>query len=119
MRQLFELRPWYQLVPDQSLIASGLGEGETRAQAARAEDRSFAIIYLPKGNSIGVRLDCLSGKEAQARWYDPRLGTWRDIGRFPNAGTQEFVAPSQGEKEDWVLVLEEAGKGLPMEGAGG
>ena len=28
------------------------------------------------------------------------------IGPYSNKGTQEFVAPSRGEQEDWVLVLD-------------
>jgi hypothetical protein len=35
MRKLFELRPWYKMAPDQSVIAMGQGEGEDRLQAAR------------------------------------------------------------------------------------
>jgi len=115
MRRLFELRPWYQLVPDQSVIASGQGEGETHVQAARTQDGSFLIAYLPQGDRVGIHMDRISGQNVQARWYDPRLGTWRDIGRFPNRGTQAFSAPSQGDKEDWVLVLEDAASTLPLE----
>src|SRR5438309_7818645 len=57
MRRLFELRPWYKLVPDQSVIASGQGEGEDHIQAARADDGSFAIAYLPHGGKIGMHMD--------------------------------------------------------------
>jgi hypothetical protein len=60
-------------------------------------------------------MDRVSGPEVQARWYHPRLGTWRDIGHFPNAGTHVFAPPSSGDKEDWVLVLEDAGKDYPLE----
>src|SRR5436190_6333712 len=60
LRRLFELRPWYQLVPDQSVIAVGQAEGEDHIQAARAEDGSFLIAYLPTGKSITVALDKLS-----------------------------------------------------------
>ena len=114
MRRLFELRPWHQLVPDQSVIASGQGEGESHVQAARAEDGSFLIAYLPQGNPVGIHMNRISGQEVQARWYDPRVATWRDIGRFANAGTQVFAAPSRGDKSDWVLVLEDAARDFPL-----
>jgi hypothetical protein len=114
-RRLFELRPWYQLIPDQSVIASGQGEGESHIQAARAEDGSFLIAYLPQGNPVGIHMNRISGQDVQARWYDPRVGTWRGIGRFPNTGTHEFAAPSRGDKSDWVLVLEDAGRNYPLE----
>jgi hypothetical protein len=115
MRRLFELRPWHQLVPDQSVIASGQGEGENHVQAARAADASFLIAYLPQGNPVGIHMDAISGQTVQARWYDPRVGTWRDIGQFPNAGTREFAAPSRGDKHDWVLVLEDAERNYPLD----
>lgn len=117
MRNLFELRPWYKLVPDQSVIASGQKGGEDHIQAGRADDGSFVITYLPHGGTIGVRMDKLTGRTIKARWYDPRTGTWRDIGEFPSTGTREFTAPSAGDHDDWVLVLDDAAKGYPTERA--
>src|SRR5260370_19567614 len=93
MRRLFELRPWYKLVPDQSVVVSGLGEGEDHVQAARAQDGSFLIAYLPQGHPVGIQMAKISGKNVKARWYDPREGTWREIGEDANTGTREFVAP--------------------------
>ncbi len=54
--------PGTQLVPDQSVIASGHGEGESHVQAARAEDGSFLLAYLPQGNPVGIHMDRLSGR---------------------------------------------------------
>jgi hypothetical protein len=113
MRRLFELRPWHKLVPDQSLIAAGQGEGEDLVRAARASDGSFVIAYLPTGKPVTIKMDIVSGKTVKAQWYDPRKGTWQKIGEYPNKGNREFVAPSKGERSDWVLVLEDAAKDLP------
>src|SRR5262249_35213309 len=115
MRRLFELRPWYKLVPDQSVLASGQGDGADHVQAARAVDNSFLIAYLPQGSPVRIHMDKISGKKVKARWYDPREGTWRDIGEYANTGTREFVAPSRGARSDWVLVLDDAEKGYPTE----
>jgi hypothetical protein len=115
MRRLFKLRPWYTLVPDQSVLASGPGEAADHIQAARAEDGGFVIVYLPTGKPVRIHMDKLSGEEVKARWYDPRQGTWTEIGNFANKEVREFVTPSQGEKEDWVLVLDDAAKKYPTE----
>jgi hypothetical protein len=115
MRRLFELRPWYRLVPDQSAIASGQGDGEDHIQAARAADGSFLIAYLPHGRTVGIPMDKLTGPTVKARWFDPRNGEWHDIGAYPNTGQHEFQAPSQGDHDDWVLVLDDAAKGYPTE----
>ena len=114
MRRLFELRPWYRLVPDQSVIAAGQAEGEDHVRAARADDGSFVIAYLPSGKPVSVAMAKVAGTAVKAHWYDPRKGTWLSIGEFANAGVREFTAPSRGEKDDWVLVLEDAAKKYPV-----
>jgi hypothetical protein len=112
MRRLFELRPWYKLVPDQALLAAG--QGEDLVRAARAEDGSFAIAYLPTGKPVSIKMDRITGKAVKAQWYDPRKGTWRAIGTFPSTGVRAFTAPSRGEKDDWVLVLEDDARKYPV-----
>jgi hypothetical protein len=106
MRRLFEERPWHKLVPDQSAIASDQGEGAQRLIAARAGDGSFVIAYTPLGRPLSTRMDKVTGAKVAARWYDPRDGSWSDIGEFANTGAREFTAPSQGPASDWVLVLD-------------
>ena len=64
---------------------------------------------------MSVALDKLSGKKVKAQWYDPRKGTWSPIGEFDRSGIRKFEAPSTGEKDDWVLVLEDAMKKFPLE----
>jgi hypothetical protein len=113
MRRLFELRPWYKLVPDQSVISAGQGKGEDHIQAGRAEDGSFLIAYLPHGGKVGVHLDKITGEKVTARWYDPRTGAWRAIGEYPATGAREFVAPTHGPRDDWVLVLDDTAKRYP------
>ncbi|MBM3334148.1 DUF4038 domain-containing protein, partial [Candidatus Sumerlaeota bacterium] len=106
MRQLLEQRPWHKVVPDQTMIASATGEGTKRIVAARAEDGAFAIAYTPNGLPVSIHMNKLRGPQVEARWYDPRTGAWKAIGQYPNQGVQEFVGPSQGEKDDWVLALD-------------
>src|SRR5262245_57420407 len=113
MRRLFELRPWYKLVPDQSVVAFGQEEGESHIQAARAEDGSFLIAYTPLGRSVGIHMHKLSGKRITARWFDPRNGKWSEAGEYASTGSRELVAPSAGDRDDWVLVLEDAARGYP------
>jgi hypothetical protein len=113
MRRLFALRPWHRMVPDQSVVASGQGPLEDHIQAARGADGGFAVAYAPFGNPFGVRMDEISGARAVANWYDPRNGTWQRIGEYATTGVQVFTPPSHGEQDDWVLVLDDAARGLP------
>jgi hypothetical protein len=83
--------------------------------AARAEDGSVVIAYLPTEKLVSIKMDKLSGKSVKARWYDPREGMWQEIAEYPNTDTREFVPPAQGAKRDWVLVLDDAENGYPIE----
>jgi hypothetical protein len=103
------------MVPDQSVIAAGQGEGEDHIRAARAEDGSFLIAYLPQGKPVGIDLARISGSEVKAQWFDPRNGAWLPIGQYASSGVREFAPPSTGEKDDWVLVLEDSRKNFPVE----
>lgn len=115
MRKLFELRPWYKMAPDQSVIAGGQGEGEHHIQAARAEDGSFAIAYLPLGEPVEIHMDKIIGAKVKAQWYNPRNGEFLKIGTHPNEGIRAFKVPSGEGSEDWVLVLDAAGFGYRNE----
>ena len=116
MRRLFEKYSWHKLVPDQSVIVGSQGSGEDHVRSARAGDGTVVIAYLPSGKPVTIRMDKISGNTAKAQWYDPREGTWQRIGAYPNTGDREFTPPSNGDTNDWVLVLEEessAPSGIP------
>ena len=113
-RRLFELRPWYLLVPDQSVIAVGQGEGENHTQAARANDGSFLITYSTFGNQFGIDMSSINGERIIAQWFNPRDGKTIYIGHYPNRGIQIFSPPTNYDKDDWVLVLDDEGRKLPL-----
>jgi len=105
MRRLFEQFAWEKLVPDQSLIVSENAEDEDHVRAAIANDGSFAILYIPTGKPLHVRLSKLVGKEVDAEWYNPREDSRMLSESAPKADSLVFTPPSIGDEEDWVLVL--------------
>jgi hypothetical protein len=109
-RRLFELRPWYLMVPDQTVIAAGQGEEENHIQAAKAADGSFIIAYSPFGSPFSIHMRSVSAANVKAQWYDPRQGNWLHIGEYSNVGVERFNPPTHGEQDDWILVLEDAQK---------
>ncbi len=114
---LFRSRKWYELVPDpkHEVVTKGLGEfmGLDYLAAARAADGGTVIAYMPSSRTITVDMSKISGSQARAWWFDPRSGAASAAGAFATRGLREFTPPGRG---DWVLVLDDASKGLPKPG---
>jgi len=111
LRGLVESRPFWRQAPDPSLLASGPGEELEHTAAMRGD--GCAMVYTPSGKPFTVRLDKLDGRQVKACWYDPRTGKTIAIGQFDRRGDREFVPPgTPGVGNDWVLVLDDPGRGL-------
>ncbi len=109
MRALIESRDWTKLVPDRSLVTKGLGDKGSYVPAARAQDGTFAYLYIPVRKEVSVDLGTISGIGAKASWFDPRTGESTPIGEYPNKGSKAFIPPTGPGDPDYVLVLETAG----------
>lgn len=114
LRSLMESRPFHLRTPDQTLLVSEQKTGSRHAQAARAEDGSYAMIYLAAPDPVEIDLDELTGEKIIAWWYDPRTGVAQQIAEFSRAGRRTFTPPPGGP--DWVLVLDDAGRGYGRPG---
>lgn len=106
LRSVFESRPFHKLLPDQSLVFGRVADGDDTIRAAIAEDGSFAMAYLAKGQTVRMKLAGFSGDIVEAWWFNPRDGSARSIGTFKTGEVQAFAPPSSGVKNDWLLVLD-------------
>jgi hypothetical protein len=114
VRKLVESRPYLVRVPDQSILVSE-GDGIDHRQATRGND--YLFVYAPTGKPFEIRTGKISGKTLQAWWYDPRTGSATKIREVQNTGTLSFTPPGEaGRGNDWVLVLDDAGKHFPPPG---
>jgi len=120
LRTLIESRPVLDRIPDQSMLVNqGSGSSE-RIQATRGKD--YAFIYSAYGRTIIFKPGKISGATLNAYWYDPRTGKSKFIGRFANNKQLSFVpplpvnSPVPSQREDWVLVLDDASKKYSMPG---
>lgn len=107
LRRLIESRPMLDRVPDPALVTDARSVYE-RVQATRGTD--YAFVYSSKGKSFTVNLGRISGEKVAAAWYNPRNGETTAAGVFDNKGQQTFQPPSEGYGQDWVLILDDAGK---------
>lgn len=105
LKDLMLSRPYFDRVPDQTLVAGENGEKYDYIVATRGND--YAMLYTYNGRPFSVNMGKIEGKDVKASWFNPRDGKYTEIGVFPNTGVAEFT-PEGGKVDgnDWVLVLD-------------
>ncbi len=115
--EFFRSRAWNKLVPDlnHTLLTSGYGDinNSSYGAAALTQDGSSAIIYVPDYRELTVNLTLITGTQTHGWWYQPSTGTVNDLKLISDSPSQSFIPPSAG---DWLLVLDDASKGLGSPG---
>ncbi len=97
VKTLFASRPWYTLVPDDSLLTDRGYFGEQNyVTAAVSEKHKFAIAYFPSNRTVTI------SKEMKGRWFDPVSG------KFAEARGKALTPPAKnaGGDPDFILLLE-------------
>ena len=74
------------------------------AVATRGVDGRHALVYLPTGKTVRVKVGTLA-HGLVATWVDPRTGARRPIGPVGAVATSTFTPPTSGGANDWVLEL--------------
>lgn len=104
LKKLMLSRPYFDRVPDPSLVADQGGKYNYQA-ATRGAD--YAFIYTYNGRNIKVNMGKIKGDEVKASWYSPVDGSVKELQTFPNKGVLEFDPPGEPKDgNDWVLILD-------------
>ena len=106
LKRLIESHSALDRIPDQSLIAEGQGEKGQYITAFRDKDNKYAMIYLPVGRKIAVSTSFVEGDSILVSWFDPRIGKTENAGKLKREPVMEFVSPTTGVENDWVLIIE-------------
>lgn len=105
LKNLMLSRPYFDRIPDQSLLAGENGARYDYQVATRGNE--FAFIYTYNGKMITVNTGKIAGDSLKATWYNPRNGEKIGIGQYENSGILEFDPPGDPEEgNDWVLILD-------------
>ncbi len=105
LKNLILSRPFFERIPDQSLIAGENGERYNYQAATRGGN--YAFIYTYNGRNIKANLDVFTAEKIEAAWFNPRDGKQTRLDEFDNTGIVEFDPPGEPEDgNDWVLVLD-------------
>jgi hypothetical protein len=115
--EFFKSRAWDKLIPDlnHTLLTAGYGDLNNGSYGAAAitRDGSSAVMYVPDYRELTVNLTLISGAQTHVWWYQPSTGNVTDMKLISDSPSQSFVPPSSG---DWLLVLDDATKGLGSPG---
>ena len=105
LKKLMLSRPFFERVPDQTLIDGDNGQKYEHLMATRGKD--YAMIYTYTGRNIPVHMGKIGGEKVKASWFKPTNGEINEIGEFDNIGTHEFDPPGEPTNgNDWVLLLD-------------
>jgi hypothetical protein len=105
LKRLILSKPYLERKPDQSLIADEQGEKYNYLVATRGNN--YAFIYTYTGRTMKISMGKINGDNVRATWFDPRTGSYQEIGTYENSGMLEFDPPGTvANGNDWVLQLE-------------
>jgi hypothetical protein len=105
VNKFFTNYPFEKLKPAQEIVLGNNPENEDHIQAAVADDISFALVYLAKGQDVKLDLSQFQNLK-KVNWFNPRDGKTQKSGKLDHLGIMEFTPPSSGIGNDWMLVLE-------------
>jgi hypothetical protein len=115
--RLMRSREWQTLMPDfgNTVIKDGFGSWGKSDYVASAltADKNTYIAYVPSARRLTVDLTAISGSKAVCWWYDPRTGQAFSQGIYSTLKQHSLIPP---DNNDWVLVIDNAGKGFPPPG---
>jgi len=104
LKKLLLSRPYFERVPDQSLIVD---PGKKYEYLLATRGVGYAFIYTYTGRRLKVNPAVLGATQVEASWYSPRDGSWKKIGLFPGKGVLTVDPPGEpAPGNDWVLVLD-------------
>lgn len=116
LKYLMLSRPFYETVPDSTIVLNQSTEEQEYKAALRSRDSMFLMVYSPVGGDINVSLEIFENKKVDLWWYDPRTGA-AFFDRKIKAGKNVLLeSPSSGRGNDWILIIDDASKKMSKPG---
>lgn len=113
LKNLMLSRPYFERIPDQSVLAGDNGTRYDFMIATRGA--RYLMVYTYSGKPFQVRSSALPAKRLRAWWFDPRTGKAQPAQTQEAAAIRTFSPPG-GTGSDWVLVLDDAAANFPKPG---
>lgn len=105
LKRLMLLFPFFERVPDQTLIVGANGERYDRVVATRGVD--YLLAYNHTGIRMRIDLTKISGDRKHAWWYDPSNGHLEYLGLYRNGeAVFEYGGWKKGESDRVLIVVD-------------
>lgn len=108
LKKLMLSLPYFERIPDQTVIAGVNGERYDRAIATRGND--YLMVYNYSGRPMQIDLSKISGAVKNVWWYDTKSGKLSYIGPFDNKITSFQYDAGYMSGNDQVLIAVDADK---------
>jgi len=95
-----------KVLADHPIASAWPGQGIYHFAATMDTDATYLMVYAPVGRPFIVKTSVLKGEKLTGKWFNPRNGKIKKIGRVRKADAVEFISPDPGEILDWILVLQ-------------
>jgi hypothetical protein len=106
LKNLMLSRPYFERIPDQSLVAEEQTDDEFFIASTRSLDGKYAFFYFPTGRTSSVDLSKMNGETFKMTWLDPRTGVEIKAYQQPKGNKITVIPPSSGRGNDWVLIVD-------------
>lgn len=108
LKNLMLAFPFFERIPDQSVIAGKNGERYDRAIATRGED--YLLVYNYSARPMEIDLGKVSGAKKNVWWYHPANGKLEYVGEFDSKVTMFQYDCGYMSGNDRVLIAVNASK---------
>jgi len=102
LKKLILAFPFFDRVPDQSIIAGQNGERYDRAIATRGND--YLLVYNYTARPMQIDLSKISGAKKNCWWFNPKNGELQFIGEFDSKVTNFTIDAGYNSGNDRVLI---------------
>lgn len=108
LKNLILTFPYFERIPDQSIIAGTNGERYDRIIATRGND--YMLIYNYTGRPMVIDLNKISGSKKRLWWYSPKNGKLIYVGECDSKILAIQYDGGYNRSNDQVLIAVDAGK---------
>lgn len=103
-RNFLQSISWWEFAPDQSVLAEGIGAGDSLNVAMSSTNTNQIMVYLSGKSEVVLDLKKIANpKKLSAEWINPKTGERKNAGKFKNNKTVIIKTP-KGMEDALFLI---------------